>query len=137
MGIRTSRTSGILRISRTRYQDNGNIEIHPWAQADRTCRPGADHYHIYKGVPRTGQTPPLSVPVRNRGYLHLMQLHTISMYNSPLHMASVCKNHSLAAIVHLIYILFEVVWLQLLPFLLNILSYFLIRLWKLLAHIIL
>ena len=52
---------------------------------------------------------PLSVPVRNRGYLHLMQLHTISMYNSPLRMASVCKNHSLAAVVHLIYILFEVV----------------------------
>ena len=49
--------------------------------------------------------------VRNRGHMHPMQLHTISMYNSPLCMASVRKNYSLTVLVHLIYVLFKVVYL--------------------------
>jgi hypothetical protein len=49
--------------------------------------------------------------VRNRGYMHPMQRHPISMYNSPLYMASVRQNYSLAALMHLIYVLFKVVYL--------------------------
>ena len=84
-----------------------------------------------------GQTPPLSKTVRNRGYMHPMQLHMISMYNLPLYIASVRKNYSLTALVHLIYVLFKVAYLQTFPFLLNILPYFFIRLRKLFAYLIL
>src|ERR1700733_3264998 len=53
------------------------------------------------GLRHFAQTPPLSKTVRNRGYMHPMQLHTISMYNLPLCMASVRQNYRFAALMPL------------------------------------
>ena len=56
----------------------------------------ANIVRVYKRVPRTGRTPPLSKIVRNREYLHLIQPYNFSP-KSPLSMASICSNYSLVS----------------------------------------
>ena len=44
---------------------------------------------MYRRATINGSDAPRVKLVRNRGYMHPMQLHTISMYNSPLCMAPI------------------------------------------------
>jgi len=73
----------------------------------RTLNP---HGSALQGGTTYGSNAPLSKTVRNREYLHLIQPYNFSP-RSPLSMASICSNYSLAAIAHLIYILFKVIQL--------------------------
>ena len=57
------------------YRTSGNLTIfdkdHDTAGSRRFLQPSIRLRYNYKGVPRTGRTPPLSVSVRNTEYLQL------------------------------------------------------------------
>jgi hypothetical protein len=74
------------------YRIGGNLTIfdkdHDAAEEGRSQTEAFATIAMYKGVPRTGRTPPLSVSVRNREYL---QLKILSHPTKEISALFVCK----------------------------------------------